>query len=62
MYYELILVTSEILASKYGIDKGQTLPSRFFTAFCLLLRLKVFRSITFKLLYDLDIEYSDAAV
>ena len=33
MYYELILVTSEILASKYGIAKGQTLPSWFFTAF-----------------------------
>ena len=33
MYYELILVTSEILASKYGIDIGQTPPSWFFTAF-----------------------------
>lgn len=30
--------------------------------FCLLLELKVFRSIAFKFLYDLDIEYSDAVM
>ena len=37
-------------------------PSLFFTIFCLLLRLKVFRSITLEYLYDSNADYSDGAV
>ena len=56
LYYELMLGTNEILASKHDIAKGQTRTlcdrhigsSKFFR---LLLRLKVSKSITFKYLY-----------
>ena len=62
-----MLGTNEILVSKHDIAKGQNRAfwdrhldsSQFFR---LLLRLKVFRSITFKYIDDLNIEYSDAAV
>ena len=66
LYYELMLGTNEILASKRDIAKGQTRTlcdrhigsSKFFR---LLLRLKVSKSITFKYLHDSNTEYSDAA-
>ena len=66
LYYELMLGTNEILASKHDIAKGQTTTlcdrhigsSKFFR---LLLRLKMSKSITFKYLHDSNTEYSDAA-
>ena len=66
LYYELMLGTNEILASKHDIAKGQTTTpcdrhigsSNFFR---LLLRLKMSKSITFKYLHASNTEYSDAA-
>ena len=64
-----MLRTNEILASKHDncCAKGQTraLLDRHFgsSKFCrLLLRIKVFKSITFKYLRNSNAEYSDAAV
>ena len=58
--------TNAILASKHDIAKGQTraLWDGYVDSsqlFCLLLRLKVFRSIALKYVCDSNTEYSDAA-
>ena len=66
LYYELMLGTNEILASKHDTAKGQrrTLCDSHIgssKSFRLLLRLKVSKSITFKYLHDSNTNYSDAA-
>ena len=61
--------TNEILASNITFTRLKVKQGQFETAiliihnfFVFLLQLKVFRSITFNYLYDLNAEYSDWAV